>query len=89
MDEKEQARIFQEFSQGKQVQPAETDVDAGTGLGLAIAKELVTLQEGSIWVESSIGAGARFHFTLPLAKREDTRSTVGVPRGTTDVLVAR
>ena len=54
-------RIFEEFQQ--------TDAGAqqheGTGLGLALSKRLVELHGGRIWVESELGAGSRFVFTLP------------------------
>lgn len=39
----------------------------GTGLGLAITKEIMTLNEGRIWVEAAPGGGACFRFSLPLA----------------------
>jgi len=53
-------RIFAEFQQ--------TDVGLkheGTGLGLALSKRLVELHGGRIWVESELGQGSRFVFTLP------------------------
>lgn len=53
--------IFDEFYQ------VEGGKHGGTGLGLAIAKRLVEEQGGNIWVESQLGKGSTFYFTLPLS----------------------
>ena len=58
--------LFDEF---RQVDGSLTREYNGTGLGLAISKKLVELYGGSIWLESQIGVGTTFYFTLPLSKR--------------------
>ncbi len=57
------SKIFDPF---EQVTSRKGGKKSGTGLGLAISKEIVLAHGGKIWVESEIGRGSTFHFTLPL-----------------------
>jgi|CXWL01.1.fsa_nt_gi PAS domain S-box-containing protein len=41
-----------------------------TGIGLSLVKRIITLQGGKIWVESAVGEGTTFHFTLPCPEQE-------------------
>ncbi|MDT8305539.1 MAG: GAF domain-containing protein [Anaerolineae bacterium] len=61
----EHANIPIVFEQFRQVDGSLTRTAGGTGLGLPISKSLVELHGGKIWVESEVGKGTKFHFTLP------------------------
>ncbi len=60
--------IFKSF---EQLDTSLTRKHGGTGLGLPITKYLIELQKGEIWVESALGEGSRFYFTLPVAQMQE------------------
>jgi signal transduction histidine kinase len=63
LSEADQKKIFEEFHQAD---GSSTREKGGTGLGLSIAKRIVEMHGGSIWVESILGKGSIFWFTLPV-----------------------
>ena len=60
--------IFERF---QQVDASDSRNHEGTGLGLAICRSIVQQHEGRIWVESTLGEGSTFYFTLPILRGEE------------------
>jgi NtrC-family two-component system sensor histidine kinase KinB len=63
IDEQYQKRLFDRYFQV----PTDGNNKSGSGLGLAISKDFITAHGGKIWVESGIGEGSRFCFSLPVS----------------------
>jgi signal transduction histidine kinase/CheY-like chemotaxis protein len=68
ISEEQQLRLFNSF---QQAESGTSRKFGGTGLGLAISKRIVELMGGNIWIESELGKGATFVFTVRLERGED------------------
>lgn len=71
----DQPKVFEKF---KQVGDTLTDKPKGTGLGLPICREIIEQHGGRIWVESEIGKGSTFSFSLPAVKNEQLKKKLKV-----------
>lgn len=65
------ATVFEEFSQATN---EGRDVRSGTGLGLPISQQLLELMDGKIWLESEVGVGSTFSFSLALYQEQSEES---------------
>ncbi len=66
--EEDQGELFNKFYRA----PTVREHLDGVGLGLSITKNIVEAHTGTIWVESQVGSGSTFSFTLPIAPGDDT-----------------
>jgi two-component system OmpR family sensor kinase/two-component system sensor histidine kinase BaeS len=67
IDAAELPYVFDRFWRGEKSRSRQT---GGSGLGLAIVKQLIELQGGKVWAESTLGEGTAITFTLPVAKNK-------------------
>ena len=71
LSQEQQARLFTSYNQANAGISREY---GGTGLGLAITKQIIELMGGTIWIESELGMGSKFIFTIK------TKKLIGKPR---------
>jgi signal transduction histidine kinase/CheY-like chemotaxis protein len=86
----EQQAVFNAFSQADE---SVSRKYGGTGLGLSISSQLVRLMDGEMWLDSEVGKGSTFHFSLPFDVQKPTRNAFagdGTPKvSSVPILVTR
>jgi len=73
LNAEQQSKLFQSF---QQADSSTSRTFGGTGLGLAISKGIIEMMDGSIWVESELGKGSTFSFTVKLKRGEEERKSL-------------
>lgn len=66
ISQQDQSKIFERFFRARDIQKK----FPGMGIGLYICQEIIASHSGTIWVESEIGVGSTFNFTLPITKKD-------------------
>ncbi|MFP4498999.1 MAG: ATP-binding protein, partial [Vulcanimicrobiota bacterium] len=66
-------KVFRKF-----VQVESDPKRGGAGLGLALSLEIIRAHHGTLWVESELGKGSQFYFTLPVAKEENGEDEIAI-----------
>jgi signal transduction histidine kinase/DNA-binding response OmpR family regulator len=74
--DEQQKRLFNSF---QQAESSTTRKFGGTGLGLAISKSIVEMMGGKIWIESEIGKGSAFIFTVQMKRGKDKEQNLLAP----------
>ncbi|WP_256369408.1 ATP-binding protein [Methanococcoides sp. AM1] len=70
ISQKDQDKLFYPFIQ---VDSSNSRKYGGTGLGLALVKNFVEMHDGNVWVESEVGKGSKFTFTIPVQNQITTK----------------
>jgi len=77
MSEEDQREMFTPYFRSENQDAHE---QPGTGLGMSLTRELIIQHDGEVWLESELGEGTTFHFTIPLAKEvEEAKEIASEP----------